>query len=224
MRWISEPRQPEDIAVSEGMRKAAGIIGVSVMGLRHPPRSYAIPFWRALLHSVSLIVTALALGCSVPAHAASLQKGQAALSRENYVAAAREFIPLAHRGNSAAQAYLGFLFQYGRGVPQDYTEAAYWYRRAAEQGNDMAQYSLGLLYDKGFGVREDYVEANKWLNLATAAAPPQVRDYRSRLRDAVATKMTRGQIAEARRRALEWYPQPEHVGAVTTAERPSSVK
>lgn len=160
------------------------------------------------------------------ADAASLRQGKAAMAREDFPAAAREFIPLAKAGNPTAQTYLGFLFQYGRGVPQDYGEAAYWYRRAAEQGSDTAQYSLGLLYDKGFGVREDYVEANKWLNLSAAAAPPQARDYRTRLRDAVATKMTRGQIAESRRRALEWYPQPERIGDARMAgERPAySVK
>ena len=63
------------------------------------------------------------------------------------------------------------MFETGRGVPQNYTEAAMWYRRAAEQGDSLAQYSLGLLYDKGQGVPQDIVEANKWLNLSTAAAP-----------------------------------------------------
>ena len=68
----------------------------------------------------------------------------------------------------SAQTYLGFMFETGRGVPQNYTDAAMWYRRAAEQGDSLAQYSLGLLYDRGFGVPQDIVEAAKWLNLATA--------------------------------------------------------
>jgi hypothetical protein len=83
-------------------------------------------------------------------------------------------IPLAERGNAAAQSYLGFLFETGRGVPQD------------------------------------IVEASKWLNLSTAAAPPPVREARVRIRDAVSTKMTRGEIAQARLRALEWAPSREH--------------
>jgi hypothetical protein len=95
-------------------------------------------------------------------------------------------------------------------VPQNYTEAAMWYRRAAEQGDGRAQYSLGLLYDRGFGVPQDIVEASKWLNLSTAAAPPPVREARVRIRDAVTTKMTRGEIAQARLRALEWAPSREH--------------
>ncbi|WP_354095625.1 tetratricopeptide repeat protein [Bradyrhizobium sp. RT10b] len=65
-----------------------------------------------------------------------------------------------------AQSHLGFMFETGRGVPQNYTEAAMWYRRAADS---LAQYSLGLLYDRGQGVPRDIVEASKWLNLAAAA-------------------------------------------------------
>ncbi|MGY8683059.1 tetratricopeptide repeat protein [Bradyrhizobium sp. UFLA05-153] len=103
------------------------------------------------------------------AHAQSLRQG----NRHDYVSASRIIIPLAARGNAAAQAYLDYLFDTGRGVPQNYTEAAMWYRRAAEQGDSLAQYSLGLLYDRGMGVPRDIVEASKWLNLSTAAAPPR---------------------------------------------------
>ncbi len=145
-----------------------------------------------------------------PLHAQSLGQGVAAFKRQDYVAASRVFIPLAERGNAAAQSHLGFMFETGRGVPQNYTEAAMWYRRAAEQGDSLAQYSLGLLYDRGQGVPRDIVEASKWLNLATSAAPPRAREARARIRDAVTTKMTRAEIAEARMRALEWTPSREH--------------
>ncbi|WLA61261.1 tetratricopeptide repeat protein [Bradyrhizobium diazoefficiens] len=152
----------------------------------------------------------LALALATPAHAQSLRQGVSAYQRQDYVAASRIFIPLAERGNAAAQTYLGLLFETGRGLPQNYTEAAMWYRRAAEQGDSRAQYSLGLLYDRGQGVPQDIVEASKWLNLSTAAAPPRAREARVRIRDAVTTKMTRGQIAQARLRALEWAPSREH--------------
>ena len=144
------------------------------------------------------------------AQAQSFRQGMSAYNRRDYVAASRIFIPLAERGNAAAQTYLGYMFETGRGVPQNYTDAAMWYRRAAEQGDSLAQYSLGLLYDRGQGVPRDIVEASKWLNLATAAAPPNARELRARIRDAVTTKMTRGEIAEARLRALEWAPSREH--------------
>jgi len=147
---------------------------------------------------------------AIPVQAQSLGQGLSAFQRQDYVTASRIFIPLAERGSAAAQTHLGFLFETGRGVPQNYTEAAMWYRRAAEQGDSRAQYSLGLLYDRGQGVPQNIVEASKWLNLSTAAAPPRAREARVRIRDAVTTKMTRGEIAQARLRALEWAPSREH--------------
>ena len=60
-----------------------------------------------------------------------------------------------------------------------------------------AMTNLALLYDRGFGVPRNIVEASKWLNLATAAAPRRSREARARIRDAVTSKMTRGEIAQA---------------------------
>jgi TPR repeat protein len=155
------------------------------------------------------VAAALLVSAGDFAEAASFRQGVSAFNRQEYLLAAQNFFPLAERGDPAAQAYLGFMFETGRGVPQNYTEAAMWYRRSAEQGDSLAQYSLGLLYDKGQGVPKDIVEANKWLNLSTAASPRGAREARARLRDAVTTKMTRGEIARARLRALEWVPTRE---------------
>ncbi|MDI1267016.1 MAG: tetratricopeptide repeat protein [bacterium] len=156
-----------------------------------------------------LAVTILVICAAMPAHAQSYRQGVSAFNRQDYPSASRVFIPLAERGNASAQTYLGYMFESGRGVPQNYTEAAMWYRRAAEQGDSLAQYSLGLLYDRGQGVPRDVVEASKWLNLSAAGAPRQAREARVRIRDAVTRKMTRGEIAQARMRALEWAPTPE---------------
>jgi TPR repeat protein len=158
---------------------------------------------------IGVTAAVLLLSAGGLAQAQSLRQGVSAFNRQDYVSASRIFIPLAEQGAPSAQSYLGFMFETGRGVPQNYTEAAMWYRRAAEQGESLAQYSLGLLYDRGFGVPRNIVEASKWLNLSTAAAPRRSREARARIRDAVATKMTRGEIAQARLRALEWAPTRE---------------
>jgi TPR repeat protein len=158
---------------------------------------------------VAAAAAALLASAGDLAEAASFRQGVSAFNRQEYLLAAQNFFPLAERGDPAAQSYLGFMFETGRGVPRNYTEAAMWYRRAAEQGDSLAQYSLGLLYDKGQGVPQDIVEADKWLNLSTAAAPRGAREARARIRDAVTTKMTRGEIARARLRALEWVPTRE---------------
>jgi len=112
-------------------------------------------------------------------------------------------------GNARAQAVLGFMYEFGRGIPQDYVLAARWYLRAAAQGEPHGQHLLGLLYDKGRGVPEDAVEAYKWLNLAAARAGLRDRDYYIRMRDAIASKMDRYSIAEGQRRARAWWPVRE---------------
>ena len=38
---------------------------------------------------------------------------------------------------------LGWLYQNGRGVAQDYAQAVEWYRKAAEQGDAMRNINLG---------------------------------------------------------------------------------
>ena len=43
---------------------------------------------------------------------------------------------------------LGFMYDNGRGVTQDYAEALKWYRLAAELGLADAQTWLGLMYAK----------------------------------------------------------------------------
>jgi hypothetical protein len=110
----------------------------------------------------------------------------------------------AERGSALYQTYLGYMYETGQGVPQDYHLAAYWYRLAAEQGHVRAQHLLGLLYDRGQGVPLNYVEAHKWLNLAAARAAAGDRDYYVRIRNAVASKLTRAQIYDAQRRARDW--------------------
>ena len=51
------------------------------------------------------------------AHAGALGAGTAAFNREDYVAAAAILGPLVERGVAKAQAYLGFMYVNGRGVP-----------------------------------------------------------------------------------------------------------
>jgi TPR repeat protein len=154
-------------------------------------------------------VALLALVAIAPAAAGTFQNGMAALARDDYVSAGRAFWPLAQAGDARAQAILGYMFANGRGVPQNYIEAAGWYRRASEQGNPTAQYMLGLMYDKGQGVPQDYVEAYKWLDLAVGRASGRARQDWVRIRDAVASKLSLVQLTEGQRRALEWRPAPE---------------
>lgn len=69
-------------------------------------------------------------------------------------------------GVATAQNELGVRYLVGRGVAQDYGEAAYWLRKAAAQDMTNAQYNLGVLYDSGRGVEPDPTEALIWFHSA----------------------------------------------------------
>ncbi len=153
----------------------------------------------------ALAVVAL-LGC-MPAGAAELSGW--ALRAVRTTRSVPVVTAAAERGDARAQSQLGFMYATGRSVPLNNTLAAYWYRRGAEQGNPAAQHLLGLMYDKGFGVPPDYVLAHMWLNLAAARTRGDVHEDNIRLRDAVAGKMSLGQLADAQYLATNWVPKPE---------------
>lgn len=150
------------------------------------------------------VIAVIGIGATPVAHADALARGTAAYSRGDYVRAARELSPLAERGNAKALGLLGFLYEHGFGEPQDYNVAADFYARGAVQGNPFAQAMLGLMYDKGHGVPEDFILAYKWLNLAAARTQGREQQNFARLRDAVASKMSKDEIAEGQRLALNW--------------------
>ncbi|MGH9809034.1 MAG: tetratricopeptide repeat protein, partial [Terriglobia bacterium] len=105
---------------------------------------------------------------------------------------------------------LGNMYSLGRGVAQDYGEAAKWLDKAADLGFAHAQFDLGVMYEKGRGVAQDYVQSYKWLDLAAAgfsAGEPVLRPAAISLRDGVAAKMTPAQMDEARRLVREWKPK-----------------
>lgn len=120
-----------------------------------------------------------------------------------YASAAR-VIRQAERGNMNAQAQLGWMYANGRGVPQDFYKAAKWYYAAAMAGHGFAQYELALLYNKGEGVPCDYVLSYMWLNLSASQATGDDRDFKVRMRDAIASKLTVAQVTRAQQMALAW--------------------
>jgi TPR repeat protein len=133
----------------------------------------------------------------------------AAYQQGRYTTALQLARPLAEQGDARAQTILGLMYAKGEGVPQNHGEAVKWYRLAADQHDAQAQYQLAFLYAIGDGVAQDYVAAHMWFNLAGANFPAS--DARRRLaianRDAVESKMTREQVAEAQERARDCKPK-----------------
>lgn len=60
----------------------------------------------------------------------------------------------------------------GKGVAQDYAQAADWYRKAARQNHAEAQSNLGVLYEKGLGVKKSYLQAATWYRKSAEQGEP----------------------------------------------------
>ena len=72
----------------------------------------------------------------------------------------------AEQGVAAAQATLADRYYDGRGVKQDFAEAAKWYHLSADQGFAQAQRTLGELYEIGKGVAPDAGKAFGFYQMA----------------------------------------------------------
>ena len=99
-----------------------------------------------------IVCTAVVLFSLAGPALAGFNEGLAALSRNDYATALREWRPLAEQGDAAAQYKLGDMYRYGWGVELDFAEAVRWYRKAAEQGHAESQYEFGLFLSVGLGV------------------------------------------------------------------------
>lgn len=142
----------------------------------------------------------LLLQVARPAAGQDFDAGLSAYAAADYDVAFAQWLPLALEGDARAQASLGFLYLKGLRVRQDDALAAKWYRLAAEDGQPEAQFFLGTLYFLGRGVPQNFVEAYLWCELALSNGMTEGLDCRSE----AALHMTRGQLAEADRRLVEW--------------------
>ena len=94
------------------------------------------------------------------------ESGLASKDRGHYATAIRAWLPLAESGNPEAQNNVGYMYEEGLGVPQNYLLAMNWYRQAAENGLAEAQHNMGMLYHHGYGVAENLSEAFRWFKMA----------------------------------------------------------
>ena len=114
----------------------------------------------------------------------------------------------AEQGDVLGQSSLGDMHYFGKGMLEDYREAAKWYRKAAEQGLAHAQYNLGVMYSRGEGVSKDFVKAYAWANLAAAQGKESAVDAVD-LKDELRPRMTAGQVTKAQELAAELFNRIE---------------
>jgi TPR repeat protein len=107
----------------------------------------------------------------------------------------------AEGGSAGAQWLLGSMYRDGKGVAQNYVEAAKWYRLAAMQGEIDAQFWLGYIYLLGQGAPENNQLSYVWFSVSAA------RGYRdaSEERDLVKKLLTPQALEQAQALATRCF-------------------
>ena len=100
-----------------------------------------------------------------------MEAAMTAYEAKDFETAARHVRAAAERNDAEAQCMLGVFYAEGKGVEQDYAEAARWFRKAAKdskyrKGISGAQCRLGDCYAEGHGVEQDYDKALEWYRRA----------------------------------------------------------
>ncbi len=87
-----------------------------------------------------------------------------------------DIVELANRGESEAECELGYRFDNGLDVEQDYREALKWYLKASGKGNADAFLAAAEIYYWGHGVKRDREKA-QWFFLKACSSFD--RDYKA---------------------------------------------
>jgi TPR repeat protein len=115
-----------------------------------------------------------------------------------------DLIAQAKAGDPKAQYTLGYDYYKGKGIAQDYAQAAVWWRKSADQGFAYAQNNLGVLYNSGKGVPQSFSEAYFWQNLAAASANGDMQVLFAKNRDESAARLSGFERLRVQKRAAKW--------------------
>jgi TPR repeat protein len=112
----------------------------------------------------------------------------------------------AQSGDSDAEFYLGALYSAGVGRQRSDEEAFQWFSSAAAQGHSHAMLVLGGLYAVGRGTPKSNVDSYKWAYIVSVGS--RVDEFRNgsrQLMSVLETKMTAGDVAQAKAEAGRWH-------------------
>lgn len=119
--------------------------------------------FRSLFIALSVLVFTAPFSFSDPSSDSKSQKEIAQLRQR------------AEKGYVRQQVELAAAYMTGRGVPQDFAEAARWYRKAALAGDSEAENQMGYFCQYGIGVPVDLQRAFHWYQLASASGSLQAK-------------------------------------------------
>jgi TPR repeat protein len=125
----------------------------------------------------------------------------------------------AQSGDSDAEFYLGALYSAGVGRPRSDEEAFQWLSRAAAQGHSHAMLVLSGLYAIGRGTPKSNLDAYKWAYIVSVGS--RVDEFRNgsrQLMGLLETKMTPGEVAQAKADAGRWHAVSSQARLAVPAE------
>ncbi|PKU21936.1 hypothetical protein CWS72_24430, partial [Telmatospirillum siberiense] len=130
---------------------------------------------------------------------AQFDDGVAALQQGDYAKALEAWQKDAEAGDPRSQYSMGYLYQFGLGVPHDLPKAKEWYEKAAAQNNADALYALGLLYEAGKVVPRDLAQAMSYYRKAADSGTQADAEY------AVGRMILRGRgVARDPKEGVKW--------------------
>ncbi|HMB77278.1 MAG TPA: tetratricopeptide repeat protein, partial [Kiloniellaceae bacterium] len=150
-----------------------------------------------LLLAATLIGLGLQPSCSVADDAwaaGTAGSGIEAFEKGDYERALAIWRTEADNGDREAAFQVGYLYDTGKGVPEDNALAASWYSKAAVLGHPFGQFNLAAMFANGDGVVRDRVLAYMLFDLAADRDADGARE-----RDLLASEMTPLEIARANR-------------------------
>jgi TPR repeat protein len=104
--------------------------------------------------------------------ATPLQKADLLSASGQHAEAAAMYAELAAHNDATAQTRLAWMYEAGRGVPQDLAEAAQRFEIAAHAGHAEAQYALAVMLRTGRGRVRDEAQSLVWLKRSAAQKYP----------------------------------------------------
>lgn len=124
----------------------------------------------------------------------------------------------ANSGKLGAMYSVGRLYERGRGVDKNLTEATKWYKKAANSGQYSAQARLGIMYFEGRGVKQNYKQALKLLNSAAKNKVPSAQFQLANMYE-----LGTG-VPQDLKKAIYWYGQSDKYGYYLAKDKISRLK
>lgn len=100
---------------------------------------------RSLTGVFAIGSVALLLSACTPTTAQEMMRGKQAYIAHRYDLSSVHVSRAAKEGDPDAQYAMGYMFYYGKGVPQDYKRGKYWIAKAAAQGQPLAIKALKMI-------------------------------------------------------------------------------